>query len=374
MIYRRDGAAALILATLGALFVNVEPTVAAAMDQGFHLGTRGAGIVLSAESAGAIAGSLLAFAAVRTIGTRATALYGLILYVLTNVTTLVVHSSVVLTIVRTCTGVAEGLVIAIAFALMASARTPHRLFGAFGMLQTGSAIGAFTLLAWLMHAFGWRAAFVVFAVAGVGAMLLLPSGATEIRATRAGSTIDGATVRGLLSVLVFFTAQTAIWPFLEHFGAQRGIGDFAIAGALSFGALCGFIGSTVVTVLPARFAGFATCAAAGALNILAILALAFSNNGAAFVVALGLFNFTWATFAPLQLSALRRLNITPDKFTMASTATTAGFALGPLIGGYAIHGNIYTVALGIGAAGTFLALALIASPLQRVHDAADGAV
>ena len=72
---------------------------------------------------------------------------------------------------------------------------------------------------------------------------------------------------------MFFTAQTAIWPFLEHFGAQRGIGDFAIAGALSFGALCGFIGSTVVTVLPARFAGFATCAAAGALNILAILAL-----------------------------------------------------------------------------------------------------
>lgn len=361
MTSARDSAAALVLAALGALFLNVEPAIAGAVDRGFHLGTRTLGLVLSVESIGMLAGSVLAFAFLPKLGPRIAALAGLILYMLTNAVTIVAQTPAALGALRACCGIGEGIIVAIGFALMAGGRTPHRLFGGFGALQTGSAIGAFVLLTWMMHAYSWKAAFAVFALAGLASMLLLPADAqTESNRSPEGtSPIDVPGTFGLLSILIFFAAQTAIWPFLEHMGAQRGVGDFEIAGALSFGALCGLIGSIVVTALPSRFAGMGSWIVAGALNVLAIGVLAFSQSASAFVVALGLFNFAWAGFAPLQLSALRRLNVPPTAFALASTATTAGFAIGPVIGGYAIRGDDYAAALAVGALGTIVALALV---------------
>ncbi len=358
MISRSDAARSLLLATAGALFFNIEPAIASTMGAAFHLPSAILGMVLATESAGAIAGSIVAFAVLPRTGARAFIAYALVLYVLANAFTLIAPSAGILAAARLFAGIAEGAVVAVAFAMI-SLGVAHRLFAAFGIFQTASMIAAFPLLAWLTRLYGWKAMFALFIAVGIASILALPSRTVALRDDRPRGGLDAASVRGLVSILVVFAAQAAIWPFLEHIGAQRGLGDFAVAGALSFGALCGLAGSFAVTLLPAQIAGFRACVIAALLNVAAIAAMAHSSGSAPFVIGLGSFNFAWALFAPLQLNVLKRMHAAPATFTLASTATTAGFTIGPAAGGFTIIANSYAIPLAIGIAGTFIALCLL---------------
>jgi predicted MFS family arabinose efflux permease len=247
---------------------------------------------------------------------------------------------------------------------MAATKAPHRIFGAFGVVQTFSAICAFTLLSWFLHRYGWQSAFVFLAIPGALCFAAVPKRFAAVQLRESSGTIRPKDALGLLSILVFFTAEATIWPFLQRIGASRGVGDFAIAGALSFGALCGLLGSAAIMALPARTVRLRTVAFTAALNVCAIAVLAVARPAYAFVAALGLFNFAWAAFAPLQLSLLRKLGATARTFTLASTATTIGFALGPALGGMLAHTRGYGPAFGVGMLGTLIAVALLATPLR----------
>ncbi len=374
MIALRDATAAVLLAALGALFINVEPAIASALAAGFQLDSAFLGIVLSIESAGMLAGGFFAFVALARWEPRAFTAIALLAYVSGNIATVVVTGAIALILFRSITGIAEGAIIGVAFAVMSGAKAPHRMFGTFGIVQTFSAVAAFALLGWLTHQYGWRAAFVLLAVAGACCVFALPSNRVALteREEQVSGALDRAGVLGLLSILVFFTCEAMIWPFLERIGAARGVGDFAIAGALSFGALCGLAGSAMITALPAAAIGLRACIAAVFLNVSAIAILANSTTGGAFFVALGLFNFAWALFAPLQLSLLKKVSAAPRTFTLASAATTAGFSIGPAIGGFLAREHGYVPAFTIGIVGTFLAFVLIAIPLRSFVESFPG--
>jgi MFS transporter, DHA1 family, inner membrane transport protein len=250
------------------------------------------------------------------------------------------------------------VMLALAFAALSRSNATHRLFAWFGIVQTLSAVVAFPVVTWLLAVYGWRGPFVAIALAGVGVLFAaIPAFDTMPRVQRLA--FRDAQPAGLLSVFVFFTAQCAIWPFLERLGASRGVSDTLLGGGLSVGALCGFAGSAVIASLPSKLSGWGTWIAASVLNIAAIVALAISPSPATFIASLGAFNFAWAAFAPLQLHALKQLGASTATFALASTVTNAGFAVGPLVGGILLHQSGEAAALVAGIAGTPLAIAML---------------
>lgn len=362
MISRADAARALALATLGALFVDVEPALAPAIGYGFGLDTASLGAILGLESLAAIAGGAAALALVKATGYRTLTVAALLLYVASNAATASASSAPIVAVLRAAAGLSEGVMLALAFAALSRTNDTHRLFAWFGITQTLSAVVAFPIVTWLLAAYGWRAPFVAIAVAGA---VVLFAAIPSVEAMPVAERFVWRDVQpaGLVSIFLFFTAQCAVWPFLERLGANRGVSDALLGGALSIGALCGLAGSAVIASLPRRLSGWGACIGAGGINIAAILTLAFAPSPAVFIVGLGAFNFAWAAFAPLQLHALKRLGASTATFALASTATSAGFAVGPLLGGVLLHQSGEAAALAAGIAGTPLALAILV-PLQ----------
>jgi len=358
VISRADAARALALATLGALFVDVEPALAPAIGRGFGLDSASLGAILGLESLAAIAGGAVTLALVKAIGYRNLAVAAPLLYVASNVATASASSTAMLAVLRAATGVTEGVMLALAFAALSRTNDTHRLFAWFGITQTLSAVVAFPVVTWLLVTYGWRAPFVAIAIVGVVVLLTaIPSFEAMPQAQRLA--LRDVQPAGLLSIFLFFTAQCAVWPFLERIGASRGVSDALLGGGLSVGALCGFAGSAVVASLPSKLSGWRAWIIAGALNAAAILVLALSPSPAIFIAGLGAFNFAWALFAPLQLHALKQLGASTATFALASTATNAGFAAGPLLGGILFHQSGEAAALAAGIAGTPLALAIL---------------
>ncbi len=364
MISRTDAARALALATLGALFVNVEPALAPAIARGFSLDSSSLGSILGLESLAAIVGSALMLGLVKRFGLRTVTGAGPLVYVLSNVATASISSITALASLRALTGLSEGVMLAVAFAAISRSSATHRLFAWFGIVQTLTAVIAFPIVTWLLAVYGWHAPFVTIAIVGV-AVLFAALAPLDVVPPAERLVFPEVEPMGLLSIFVFFTAQCAIWPFLERLAESRGVTGTLLGGGLSVGALCGFAGSAVVAWLPSRFSGFRSLIAAGALNIAAIVALSLSASSIAFVMSLGAFNFAWAAFAPLQLHALKLRGASAATFALASAATTAGFAAGPVLGGVLLHQSGERAALLAGIAGAPAALALLLAPRGR---------
>ncbi|HET9030793.1 MAG TPA: MFS transporter [Candidatus Aquilonibacter sp.] len=356
---RLDAFRALALATLGALFVNLQPALAPAIARGFGLDTARLGFVLGLESALAILSSAAVVSIARVAGARALGVAAIALYIASNVATALSGNILELCIARGASGIAEGVMIALAFAALSKSPDAHRLFAAFGVTQFVTASAAFPLMTWLLHTVGWHAAFVVLAVVGCAVLL----GGVPAISFSIGGRNDAphdARIIGLLSIFVFFVAECAVWPFLANIGTRHGTSDELMGGALSIGALGGLTGSLFVAALSARRSGLVACMAAGALNVIAIFAFTQGSNASHFAVALFAFNFAWAAFAPLQLSVLKQLGMTPSTFALASTATNAGFAVGPILGGALLHVRGENSLIAAGMLGAPLAIALLA--------------
>ncbi len=364
MISRTDAARAIALATLGALFVNVEPALAPAIGRGFGLDAASLGSILGLESLAAIAGSALMLGLVKRFGLRAVTVAGPLVYIVANAATAAISSIAALAPLRALAGISEGVMLAVAFTAISRSSSTHRLFAWYGIVQTLTAVAAFPIVTWLLAAYGWRAPFGAIAIAGVAVLFsaLAPLDAEPPAERLAFREVQPI---GLVSIFVFFTAQCAIWPFLERLGASRSVSDTLLGGGLSVGALCGFAGSAVVAWLPSPASGFRSLIAAGALNVAAIVALSLSGSSIAFVAALGAFNFAWAAFAPLQLHALKLRGASTATFALASAATTAGFAAGPVIGGVLLRQSGETAAVLAAICGTPVALALLLAPRTR---------
>lgn len=364
MISVPDAARALALATLGALFLNVEPAIAPAIARGFGLDSSSLGSILGLESLAAIVGSALTLELVKRLGMRTVTVAVPLAYVLANVATATVSSTAALASLRALAGVSEGVMLAVAFAAISRSNATHRLFAWFGITQTLTAAVAFPIITWLFATYGWRMPFMAIAIVGVVALFTALAPLDVVAPTEPLVLRDVEPI-GLLSIFAFFTAQCAIWPFLEKLSASRGVSDTLLGGSLSVGALCGFAGSALVAWLPLRYSGSRSLIIACALNIAAILALFFSASSIAFVASLAAFNFAWAVFAPLQLHGLKLRGASTATFALASAATTAGFAAGPILGGLLLHQSGETAALLVGIAGAPAALALLLASRSR---------
>lgn len=361
--------AAIALAAVGSLFINLEPMIVGAFVTGFHLGAQQIGAVLSLESFASIAGgAFFTFGAAR-IGPARLRSFAIVAYVLTNALGLRADDFTWLLVARAAAGLTEGMLLAASFALLSRAPMPSRAFAGFGIAQMLSSISGFVLLNLLIATVGRSAPFLLLAFAGVAALMLIPffddtPAPAQAPAARRGWLQRGALL-GIGAVFVFFSAQAAIWPFLERIGTAHEVTDFAIAGGLSFGALCGFAGSVVTLALPNRLTGPPALVAAAAFNIVTILIFQLGHTAPAFLVALGAFNFAWAVYMPLQLSLLRRIDAQPQVFAFASVVTNAGFAVGPILGASFTNGVDYSLVFAIGILGTIVATAMMLLAFRR---------
>lgn len=362
--------AAAILAGMVAMSVlNVLPVLVGVMADRMGLDSRQAGLIASADVSGLTLGSLLC-SLLRGRSMRLIGISGLALLALCNAVTMFVHGFELLAVVRFVAGFGGGFALAICYAVL-GAGDQARDFAIFNVGQI--AIGWLgTLFAPSLLAFGWQGVFAALAALAAAAALagvFLPhhvphaSQLAGIKSVRwpAGAFISAATVA---SVLLYFTGQGGVWAYLDRMGAVRSFSTETITQALSWGMFAGMAASVIATWLDVRRGMVLPLVIGFAITTVGLVELWFLSSTAAYLAASVVFIFGWNLLVPYQFAAVAKVDGDGTLAMLASTATLAGFALGPAIDSpFADHNDFASIRV-IALALNFLSVGLLIPALR----------
>jgi DHA1 family inner membrane transport protein len=238
---------------------------------------------------------------------------------------------------RFCAGMAGGVLVWIAIALITRAARPDRFSGIFLVGQTLAQAGLAAILpATLMLRYGANGGLASLAALGVlciGLSAWLPSRLAALPAPAEGH--GALPLPGLVGLAaVFFTMAGVVgfWIFAEQLGTGAHIGatitGYAVAGALA----AQVAGGSAATWLSGKLPTVPTLALAGAVNIGVALALSGGAFPAAvYVTAIVLFGFMWLFAMPFQTRLLIDADPSRRAAMLLSAAQLLGSSAGPIV-------------------------------------------
>lgn len=351
-------AVAVVVASLPA----VMPAMVGAMAAQPHVGTEGAGYLVSINMAGIFIGTLLRALMRVAPSAKRMIVAGLSVMMIGNLVTIAVATMPALLAARLISGLGEGFAAGVCFSLMAGARRPANIFAFYAAGQGIIGTIGMGVLPWLVAVFDWRAFYVVLTVLAVPALFL--AGPAARNGVDEAKRISSAPISlpgwfGLAMIFLFFVGMALLWAFLQRIGEYHGLGLVAVSGALASTAMAGLAGSLTVAFggdrLPDRAAWII-----GIVLVTGSAASLWTTSGFLFLIGAWALNFAWGFQYPFFFRALARTD--PGKgAAVTPMATGIALTVGPALGGWIIeHAGIEAACL------AFLALTLGALVLRLV--------
>jgi predicted MFS family arabinose efflux permease len=337
--------AAVVAGSVALVVLNTLPAVTGVLARALGLGPEALGAYASADVLGITAGTLLAVPVMRIGSPRLAVLAGLGVLLVADLATAVSSATAALIALRALGGAGTGLTLGACFVVYAREER-ERNFAAYTLGQTGLATGAMAAIPVLAHACGWQAPFIGLAALVLPGLLLAPCLSGKRLAavvTDAGSASDpesrprpgpGTLLPwlGIVTVALFFLGQGSLWTYLDRIGSAAGIPDASIENSLTVCAAFGFLSGGLVLALGERVTRRRVLMMSVLINVVAAVAVD-SPKAWIFAAAISVFYFSLPVFVAAQFAAITRLPGGDRYAVYTSTATFAGFGLGPLAGG-----------------------------------------
>jgi predicted MFS family arabinose efflux permease len=321
--------------------LNVLPALAGVLTLDLGWNEEKIGRFASADSIGALGGTLLAAALLRWRSFRVLTVAGMAVLAIADIASGLSHSVAVITVTRLLGGLGGGLAMGISFAVFAATR-PERGMALWSVGQLVFGFIAITALPQLTAAFGWEAAFfclAALALAGLGLAQYLPAerltSVTEGPAQALPVTMGFYAWLGVIGVGIFYFGQGAVWPYLEIIGLTSGIDHKSVETSLSVSAASAIAGSILVVLVGRRLGRTLPLFLSFAVTIAAILTIR-SPDPTAFRGALAAFTFAWPVFACYQFALVVADNRSGRSAAFVTSANFAGLVAGPLVAGEVI--------------------------------------
>ena len=253
----------------------------------------------------------------------------------------------ILLLTRLVTGMAEGLILAIANAALASTQNPDRSYALLNTWNVASGVVLLAIMPGLEHRYGVVA---VFGLIGIACLLMmpmfgrLPARIEVVQQIKiSGDRITTSAVM-LLSMLVWGTAAAMVWAFYISIGAHTTLQATTVGLIVAVAALGGLVGGASAVYVSGNFGRYIPFYIALLLHT--IIALALTHV---------FYNWVFILTAPAALACV--YFILPLYMGMAAehdpngglpAAMIAVFLLtggtGPLLGGYLVeYGGVQTI-------------------------------
>ena len=348
--------AAVYAGIMAVAVLNLLPALAGvlALDLGWQEQTIGR--FASADSIGALVGTLFAAAMMRQWSFRTLTVAGLVVLGIADVASAVSHELVWMLAARLVGGIGGGLTMGISFAVFAATR-PERGIALWSIGQLVFGFLGITALPRLATALGWQAAFIGLAALIVPGLVLarhLPEAIAAPAAVGSMSSRRDAVGFyawiGIIGVGLFYCGQGEFWPYLEVVGIASGISQKSVETSLSVSSVSAILGSALVLLAGKRFGYTLPLLLSFAVTVTAISSI-HSADPIAFRMAISAFTFAWPVFAAYQFALIASHNPSGQVGAFVTTANWAGLVAGPLVAGELIS-------MGAGARVQWLALAL----------------
>ncbi|QEL26934.1 MFS transporter (plasmid) [Bosea sp. F3-2] len=339
---------ALLLALLsmaGPLYIDIMPSIVAALRTEYGLDATQAGFVAASNGYGSTLGALLALFIVPRLPWRPLAIGLLLGLVAADVATTGVRSYEALVVVRAVHGVIGGLLVGLCYGLIARTADPRQAFGILFLFHFGfGGIGVFasTFLApYMTHG----VVFLVLAAFSILALLVVPFlplfRSPQPGLERAGTDSAGIPVRNLFRIgglFLFQAANLGLGAFLIGIGSDLGHAASFSGAAVGFGLWAGVPGALAMLAI-SRVYGWrpmvAVVLAAGFSKAL----IGLGHDQALFAFAIAAVFFAMAMALPYAFAICSDGDDSGRSAMLAGFASKLGLSTGPAIGGLVyLHG------------------------------------
>lgn len=337
-----DGMAARVflafLATAGMYYVNIMPAVISGLIEGLGFSNREAGFVGSANVYGAAVGALLAVFVVGLIRWRPTATVLLTGLMLADAASMLIETPSWMIGVRFIDGLLGGMLVGVAFAVIARTREADRTFGVLLAVQFGLGGLGVMLLPPLVPQFGTQALFAaLFAFSAVTLVMLpfasaYPAPVPVAPGTGRAPVAVRPVALTLLAVFLFQAANMALFAYIIGLGRHYGLDDTFINPTLGAAGWVGIVGALLVVTLGLRFGRTIPLLVAMTLTIAGTWALLFSDSRAIFFIANCGTGITWAFVVPYLFGMCAEYDRAGRWAAVGGFASKLGLASGPLGG------------------------------------------
>jgi predicted MFS family arabinose efflux permease len=337
-----DGMAARVflafLATAGMYYVNIMPAVISGLIEGLGFSNREAGFVGSANVYGAAAGALLAVFVVGRIRWRPTAAVLLTGLMFADAASMLTETPPWMIGIRFIDGLLGGMLVGVAFAVIARTREADRTFGVLLAVQFGLGGLGVMLLPPLVPQFGTQALFAALLAFSAVTLAMLPFASAYAApvpvapGTRRAPIAVRPVALTLLAVFLFQAANMALFAYIIGLGRHYGLDDTFINPTLGAAGWVGIVGALLVVTLGLRFGRTIPLLVAMTLTIAGTWALLFSDSRAIFFIANCGTGITWAFVVPYLFGMCAEYDRAGRWAAVGGFASKLGLASGPLGG------------------------------------------
>lgn len=353
------------LATAGLFYVNIMAALVDGLISGAGLTAKQAGLVASANVYGAAVGALTAVFIIHRLPWRPTAITVLLGLITIDLVSTLLRDPQVLIAVRFLHGLVGGLLVGVAFAVIARTKSPDRTFGMLLVVQFGLGGLGLMFLPRLVPVFGPGVLFVALAAFSLATLAMTPFLGAYEAAPRVAASAPKAPTRWIPLVLVFaaiFLFQAAnmgLAAYIIGLGKNAGLELGFITRTLGAANWIGALGSVLVVVMGARFGRFWPVVAGLALTLVGTWAFHFSELPWVYLVANIGTAITWAFVIPYLLGMSAAFDKAGQMAALAGFFSKMGLASGPAMAAFVAAGGQYDGLINISVLG--LALSGLAS-------------
>ncbi|HRD27007.1 MAG TPA: hypothetical protein PLO65_01770 [Caulobacter sp.] len=352
------------LATAGLFYVNIMAALVDGLTSG-GLSAKQAGLVASANVYGAAVGALTAVFIIRRLPWRPTAVTVLLCLIAIDLVSPLLKAAEVLIAVRFLHGLIGGLLVGVAFAVIARTRTPDRTFGMLLVVQFGLGGLGLMFLPRLVPVFGPGVLFIALAAFSLATLLMTPFLGAYAAAPKVVTAGPRPPTPWLPLVLVFgaiFLFQAAnmgLAAYIIGLGKSAGLKLGFITDTLGAANWIGALGSVLVVVMGVRFGRLWPVVAGLALTLAGTWAFHFSEAPWVYLAANIGTAITWAFVIPYLLGMSAALDKAGQMAALAGFFSKMGLASGPAMAAFVAGGGEYDGLINISVLG--LALSGLAS-------------
>jgi predicted MFS family arabinose efflux permease len=298
---------------------------------------------------------------------------------------MLLHGFVELLVARFLHGFMGGMLVGIAFSIIARTREADRTFGYLLLVQVGLGGIGLMLLPPLVPVLGtWVlfGALILFSLTTLAMVPFLDSYPATGPRGRAVSTVNGRLRRGPLALslsatFLFQAGNMAVYAYMIGVGRAAGLGTDVTSPALAIADWIAIAGSGLVILLSTRYGRTWPLTVAVLLTAACTWALHFSSVASVYLVANSVIGITWAFGIPYLLGMCAEFDATGQMAALGGFASKMGLASGPMLAALVVGKSNYGLVINLAAAILVLCLVAALAPsrlLDRERRQAAGAL
>ncbi|MBO6526958.1 MFS transporter [Erythrobacter sp.] len=342
------------LATAGLFYVNIMAAIVDGLITGLGLSESEAGLIGSANIYGASLGALVAVVLIKAVPWRPAAYVLLISLIALDLISMPIRDADALLAVRAIHGLVGGMLVGIAFGVIARTAQADRTFGILLFVQFGlGGLGVMTLPQ-LVPIYGTQALFIalaLFSFASLVMLTFLPAYPPKPLTVSEGGTVEWRPLFLTLgAIFLFQAANMGLLAYIFRLGIAYGLERTYTSYALGLATWVALLGPLCVILIGTKYGRFLPLALVMLLTLGGTAIFHFSANPLAYLVANCGTGITWGMVMAYLLGMASQFDGAGRTAAAAGLVSKIGLASGPLVAGQLLgdqgdYGMLINVAL-----------------------------